>query len=408
MLEKTSINNHQPSHLWQRPFDWDADYMYQDCLIAKKNALPYFTFEGENNNIMIEEDGQGNTSTTSNGNMTSTSATKSDVVKGQAAFIPQYVLLEFEQPIFAPLGSLLIGSRLDTDLYINTCRIAFYGHVLDGISQRDKPRPLKIYKEKMREGRILKLGDRIGDQIYEITGGGLFKKETDISLFLNLKIETTTGDIGIIESPFGRTGKFRAVFKGGIKADKIHKNQKIFLRFQKYENDSNHKLIQNEKLYSKNSVTLCQMKKTILLINLRREHYLKENQTGEKSKGNSLESKRIDHLEFASDKNNEKNKEKNKTNNNHKKKDVSTSEDLNLSGLTIEKVDQDKETEKVKEDDESDTDTEEENDTNKNQEEVDYKITEDISTIAHDYYDITMPNSNFNVASSQSHATKDP
>ncbi len=86
-----------------------------------------------------------------------------------------WAVLEFEQPIIAPLGSLVIASRLDADIRIhlndnfllhsthththkymfltvlsldtNNCRLAFHGKL---VASLDSLQQLKIYKKKQR------------------------------------------------------------------------------------------------------------------------------------------------------------------------------------------------------------------------------------------------------------------
>ena len=118
--------------------------------------------------------------------------------------------------VLCTFNSLLIGSKLDTDIHLNQCRIAFYGHVLHSFTNRDfkeavansglalsnnRLADLKIYKEKSKEGVI----ERIHDE-YTLIGRSLFKKETNMDLFTNLKVRLSTGETGKIESGFGQSG----------------------------------------------------------------------------------------------------------------------------------------------------------------------------------------------------------
>lgn len=45
-----------------------------------------------------------------------------------------------------------------------------------------------------------------------IIGRNFFKKETDMSLFVGMKIFTKYGQEGVIDAPFGKSGKFKATF----------------------------------------------------------------------------------------------------------------------------------------------------------------------------------------------------
>jgi hypothetical protein len=63
---------------------------------------------------------------------------------------------------------------------------------------------LKIYKLKRREGVLERYVDG-----YSAVGKGLFKKETDISQFVGLRVRTEAGEEGTIQSSFGKSGKFK-------------------------------------------------------------------------------------------------------------------------------------------------------------------------------------------------------
>jgi selenocysteine-specific elongation factor len=122
-------------------------------------------------------------------------------------------LIELETPIACQLQSILIGSRLDTDIHVNTCRLAFYGHVIDGFvdvdySKKDLPTKLRVYKRKEKVGYI----DRLVDS-QTLIGKDLFRKETNMNAFVNFQVEISpTGERGFIESPFGQSGKFKVRF----------------------------------------------------------------------------------------------------------------------------------------------------------------------------------------------------
>ena len=122
-------------------------------------------------------------------------------------------LIELESPIACQLQTIIIGSRLDTDIHVNTCRLAFYGDVLEGFTDsdylnKDIPKKLRVYKRKEKVGFI----DRMVDN-QTIIGKDLFQKETNLNAFLNFKIELNpTGEQGFIESSFGQSGKFKIRF----------------------------------------------------------------------------------------------------------------------------------------------------------------------------------------------------
>ncbi|XP_029359120.1 selenocysteine-specific elongation factor isoform X2 [Echeneis naucrates] len=70
----------------------------------------------------------------------------------------QWALLEFERPVTCPSLCLVIGSKLDTDIHANACRLAFQGRLLEGFEDKSYaetalPR-LRIYKTKHKEGQV--------------------------------------------------------------------------------------------------------------------------------------------------------------------------------------------------------------------------------------------------------------
>ncbi|XP_068939917.1 selenocysteine-specific elongation factor [Petaurus breviceps papuanus] len=130
----------------------------------------------------------------------------------------QWALLEFEKPVTCPRLCLVIGSKLDTDIHANTCRLAFHGMMLQGIEDKNYtetflPR-LKVYKLKHKEGHV----ERVIDD-YGVIGRSLFKKETNIQIFVGLKVHLSSGENGVIESGFGQSGKFKIRIPDGLNPD---------------------------------------------------------------------------------------------------------------------------------------------------------------------------------------------
>lgn len=82
-------------------------------------------------------------------------------IQGEASFgsdPEQWALLEFERPVTCPSLCLVIGSKLDTDIHANACRLAFHGRLLQGFEDKhynetSLPR-LHIYKMKNKEGQV--------------------------------------------------------------------------------------------------------------------------------------------------------------------------------------------------------------------------------------------------------------
>ncbi|XP_077977999.1 selenocysteine-specific elongation factor-like [Glandiceps talaboti] len=174
-------------------FNFDQEYIYQEELQSKQSAAKKSDSDKENASQSDE-------------------ATKSPLPN------QQYALIEFEKPITCADSSLLIGSKLDTDIHANMCRLAFYGQLVYSISDKNYHETilpkLKIFKNKSREG----IAERMLDD-YNIIGRALFKKETNIQLFVGLKVNLSTGETGIIEGGFGQSGKYKVRIPDGLKAD---------------------------------------------------------------------------------------------------------------------------------------------------------------------------------------------
>ncbi|XP_008292602.1 selenocysteine-specific elongation factor [Stegastes partitus] len=130
----------------------------------------------------------------------------------------QWALLEFERPVTCPSLCLVIGSKLDTDVHANACRLAFQGRLLQGFEDKSYaetalPR-LRIYKTKHKEGQVERLTDD-----YSVIGRSLFKKETNLQLFVGLKVTLSTGETGVIEGGFGQSGKFKIRVQEGLRPE---------------------------------------------------------------------------------------------------------------------------------------------------------------------------------------------
>ncbi|XP_062300470.1 selenocysteine-specific elongation factor [Scomber scombrus] len=127
----------------------------------------------------------------------------------------QWALLEFERPVTCPSLCLVIGSKLDTDIHANACRLAFQGCLLQGFEDKGYAETtllrLRIYKTKHKEGQV----ERVTDD-YTVIGRNLFKKETNLQLFVGLKVTLSTGETGVIEGGFGQSGKFKIRIQDGL------------------------------------------------------------------------------------------------------------------------------------------------------------------------------------------------
>lgn len=159
-----------------------------------------------------------------------------------------YALIELERPILACKGSVFIASRLDKEYNTSSvCRLAFYGvvsktyKVLHGSGSGRED--LSIIKWKYREGII----DRYVPSSSSTTTcntyivRNMFKKDTDLTSFLGLKvIHKSSGITGIIDSSFGKSGKIKCIFNtilpnadNNVLSNRDDVESVVLLRFKK-------------------------------------------------------------------------------------------------------------------------------------------------------------------------------
>lgn len=186
-------------------------------------------------------------------------AATADGVAENAAPPPQWALLTFETPVLAPRNARFIGSRLDLESNTSTCRLALHGCLAASIDTRD-PGALKrlcVVKLKRREGTVERCvlppyarcrcqsGAHVccpppvrWNDAYTAIGRGMFKKESDMASFENLKVTTAAGDVGVLQGAFGKSGKYKVYFSSGVAeearqdpASPVHKLQLCFKRY---------------------------------------------------------------------------------------------------------------------------------------------------------------------------------
>jgi len=133
----------------------------------------------------------------------------------------QFILLEFERMIPVVPGCVLIGSRLDTDINSNTCRLAFHGKVVWQARNKvdyvkTELSKLKVFKNKSKEGVVERA---VNEQ--EVIVRDLFKKETNIDLFSGLNVSLSSGEVGTLEGSFGQSGKVKVRVMTGLHKETI-------------------------------------------------------------------------------------------------------------------------------------------------------------------------------------------
>lgn len=186
-------------------------------------------------------------------------------IDGVAGSYLHWAFLDFRStPIYCPMDTLVIGSRLDlaakessgTGSDVTSCRIAFSGRVVTAVDATKDMDRIRLYTTKERRGVIAKLGDafkRSDDNKivrYEVFGADLFKKETNMKVFIGMKVATEQGDIGVIKSSFGTMGRIRVVFPAGTEAKE---GDALIIRFKRYGNDLNKRMHQSDELPAERS-----------------------------------------------------------------------------------------------------------------------------------------------------------
>mmetsp|Transcript_15237 Transcript_15237/g.36561 ORF Transcript_15237/g.36561 Transcript_15237/m.36561 type:complete len:1010 (-) Transcript_15237:95-3124(-) len=207
-------------------FDWNQDFLHQDNYL---DVLP-----------STDSNSEWNESTPEPG-------------KRKENCLPplHWARLEFLTPVYCPMDSLVIGSRLDSEVNANACRLAFSGRLVERYDAKSDHGRLKSYTKKEKVGTVCRLGDpyrRADDNKlvrYEVFGTDLFKKETNMTQFVGLLVETDSGDVGNIQSSFGTSGKFRVSFPAGTD---IREGDPLYLRFKRYANDPKKAIHQDGKL----------------------------------------------------------------------------------------------------------------------------------------------------------------
>ena len=149
-----------------------------------------------------------------------------------------WALLQLEQSLYAPLGCLLIGSQLNSTTTDSSCRIAFYAKVIQVVTdEKNNLSSLHVFKPKLRTAKV----DRVVSE-YEVIGTSLLEKGGSIQPFVGLKVVTKDGIEGVIDSPFGKAGKFKVSFH---QEHHLEKNDELSLHFRRYLFDKEKKIHQN-------------------------------------------------------------------------------------------------------------------------------------------------------------------
>ena len=170
----------------------------------------------------------------------------------------QWALLQFQQAVYCPIGSLIIGSRLDInssstnsgsvpkEIYreelrdtknsSKSCRLAFYGPAVEDFS-KGKMEQIKLFHWKHKEAEVLKLTDlRRGtvSMCYELIANKLFSEGGSITPFIGMRLLTASNHVGIITGSYGAGGQFKVKFSSGVPRGHVIVGSKLTLRFKRF------------------------------------------------------------------------------------------------------------------------------------------------------------------------------
>ncbi|KAG2492709.1 hypothetical protein HYH03_009122 [Edaphochlamys debaryana] len=152
---------------------------------------------------------------------------------GERHFGPQWVLLRFDTPVTAPKDALVIGAKFDADIHGEACRLAFYGRLVRLVDPSKPPElaALRVFKPKARQGVI----ERVQPDGSTAIVRSLLKKESDVSVFVGLKVLTGRGEEGVIEGSFGKSGKLKVHFPSDLAAEgRSAEDNVVTLRCKRY------------------------------------------------------------------------------------------------------------------------------------------------------------------------------
>jgi selenocysteine-specific elongation factor len=159
----------------------------------------------------------------------------------------QWAVIQFQQPVFCPLGSLVIGSRLDADTTDTSglgsshqCRLSFFGPVRYALND-DELDKLNIFHWKTKEGVVHKISDVRNGVCTELIGWKMFAEGSSISAFIGMKVNTERGYMGTIMGPFGSDGMFRVKFEPGIR---VTVGSALRMRFKRFVYDKSRSMEQ--------------------------------------------------------------------------------------------------------------------------------------------------------------------
>ena len=97
-----------------------------------------------------------------------------------------WALLTYQTPVYCPSNSLIIGSRLDTDIQANSCQLLFSGRLIEKCDPKKEASIIDLYSHREKSSHVCCLGEPYihssDSKIvrYDVYRHDIFKKETNI------------------------------------------------------------------------------------------------------------------------------------------------------------------------------------------------------------------------------------
>lgn len=152
------------------------------------------------------------------------------------------VYFEFDNPMFIAPNQLFLALIPNTEQQTQQCRLMFWGHLITIIERNDTDlmktlNHLKLFKRKVKTGHILRF---IGK--HEAISKDMFQSDSERRFFIGQPVSLSTGECGVVSSPFGNTSKVRIQFANEVADATLELHSKnsngieITLNYKKFVN----------------------------------------------------------------------------------------------------------------------------------------------------------------------------
>lgn len=124
--------------------------------------------------------------------------------------------------------------------------MSFFGRIIHNLNPKLLP-TIRLVKMKQKAGLCERIDKQDGRNVI---CSDMFKADTDLSLFLGLKVvHENSGTEGVLESAFGTEGKIRVRFPVELDVKTDHKGNvrgqdRVILYFKKYDFEQSRRIMQ--------------------------------------------------------------------------------------------------------------------------------------------------------------------